>query len=141
MIKKDILQNWLEIEYMNTAIKAGFIEGDRWEVSYELLCTTIRFLDKETTKPDRIDKNCVISLIALMWENINHELYDIRAIIIRFLTRIGYSTSAFITEEGSDKERGAFSSINNVIDEIITSAIMSQNEIFIKEQSFLLTKN
>ena len=139
MIKKDILQNWLEIEYMNTAIKAGFIEGDRWEVSYELLCTTIRFLDKETTKPDRIDKNCVISLIALMWENINHELYDIRAIIIRFLTRIGYSTSAFITEEGSDKERGAFSSINNVIDEIITSAIMSQNEIFIKEQSFLLT--
>lgn len=139
MDKQDILKDWLEVEFNNTALKAGYIKKERWEVSNELLYRTIRYLDKETSKQNGIDKNCVISLSALMWENINHKLYNIRPIIIRFLTRIGYSSSAIVTDAGYDNENGLFSSINSVIDEITISALMSQNEIFIEEQAYLLT--
>lgn len=36
------------------------------------------------------DVNYIITVIGLMWEHINFEEYDLRKIIVKFLSRIGY---------------------------------------------------
>lgn len=134
-----ILQYWLEIEFARTANKTGYIPDKNAEVTYELLLQTIRYLDKETTKPDKIDKNYVICIVALMWEHTNREIYDLRIIILRFLARIGYPTSAIVTDSDFDYQLGKFSAINSVLDEIVTSAQISRYEIAIENKTYLLT--
>lgn len=139
ILKKEILQKWLCIEFANIAAKTGYIPNIKIEIPFDLIARTIRILDRETTKKREIDKNYVISLIALIWQYIEHDKYDIRILITRFLTRIGYPTSAIVTDKKFDKDRCLFSSFNNIFDQIVVSAKLARNEIIIAEQSYLLT--
>lgn len=137
--KETLLNEWLEIEFQKTAQKAGYIENKEIEVSPNLIYRTLRFLDRETIKEQGVDTNFVISVIALIWEHIDHEEYDIRPIVIRFLARVGYSTSAIITDKNFDRDKCQFASIGSVIDEIVTSALINKNEIMIGNNNYILT--
>ncbi len=139
MVKQEILRTWLEIEFTRTAARAGYIPEREVDVTYNLLLKTIRFLDKETAREGIIDKNIVICVIALMWEHVDHDKYNLRVIVLRFLARIGYPTSAIVTDKGFDSKCGKFSSIDSIIDEIVTSAQISRNEISFNKSSYLLT--
>ena len=133
-----VLNSWLEIDFYNVANKANLI-SKRKVVQPDLIYDTIRCLDYETIMTDKPSVNYVITVIGLMWEHIDHNRYDLRSVVVKFLSRIGYPTSAIICDEGFDKEECRFSHLNSWIDEISSTINQLQNEVVVAGKKYLLT--
>lgn len=133
-----VLNRWLEIDFYNVANKANLI-FKRKVIQPDLIYDTIRCLDYETIMTDNPSVNYVITVIGLMWEHIDNSRYDLRSIIVKFLSRIGYPTSAIICDEGFDKEQCSFSHLNSWIDEISSTINQLQNEVVVAGKKYLLT--
>lgn len=133
-----VLNRWLEIDFYNVANKANLI-FKRKVIQSDLIYDTIRCLDYETIMTDNPSVNYVITVIGLMWEHIDNSRYDLRSIIVKFLSRIGYPTSAIICDEGFDKEQCSFSHLNSWIDEISSTINQLQNEVVVAGKKYLLT--
>lgn len=136
--KKDILEKWLKIEFYSVANKTKLI-SKKQDVDEELVYDTIRCLDYETIIEKNPSVNDVIIIIGLMWEHIDHEKYDIRPIVVKFLSRIGYPTSAIICDEEFDLDTCSFSHLPSWIDEIMTTMHQDKNEVEVCGKKFLLT--
>lgn len=137
---QSVLDKWLEIEYYHVANKAGFINEKRViKGSYKLIIDTIRCLDYLTTVKNDYSSNYVITVIALMWEHVDRNEYDIRNFVLKILTRIGYPTSAIIIDDEFDFSEGKFFRPNSVIDMLTLTLQHQKNEITIMEHVFLLT--
>ncbi len=136
-----ILKRWLEVDYFQVASKLGFINttivpGDA------LIARTIRFLDSETSKVNRGEKpnvNLIISTIALLWEHTDREKYQLSDFVLKMLSRIGYPSSAIITDKGYNAETGSFSAPDSIIDFFTLPLLQQKNEICIRGETFLLT--
>ena len=133
-----ILDKWLEIDFYYVADKIGFIKKDVLP-DKKLIMETIRCLDYITTRRKEEEKNITITLIALMWTYIDKKEYDIKAIVIKFLSRIGYPTSAIIVDDMFDKDECKFSAIDSLIDQITIGFNQMKNEVNIGEHTLLLT--
>lgn len=90
-----VLNSWLEIDFYNVANKANLI-SKRKVVQPDLIYDTIRCLDYETIMTDKPSVNYVITVIGLMWEHIDHNRYDLRSVVVKFLSRIGYPRTGFL---------------------------------------------
>ena len=90
-LKNDILEQWLKIEFTSIAHKMGLINANR-VVSYNatLIYNSVRCLDYESIMVASPDVNYIITVIGLMWEHINFEEYDLRKIIVKFLSNLSY---------------------------------------------------
>lgn len=136
--KKDILEKWLKIEFYRVANKAKLILKKQ-DVDEELIYDTIRCLDYETIMEKNPSVNYVITIIGLLWEHVNHEKYDIRPIVVKFLSRIGYPTSAIICDKDFDLDACSFSHLPSWIDEVMTTMHQDKNEVEVSGKKFLLT--
>ena len=137
-LKKQVLNSWLEIEFYRTAAKTGFIKSDS-TVTQELIYDTIRCLDYETTISHAPSINYVITVIALMWEYADHTKYDIRKVIVKFLSRIGYPTSAIIADNDFDYENCSFSSLDSAIEHLLATLNQERNSVVVNGHKYLLT--
>ena len=139
-LKNDILEQWLNIEFTSIAHKMGLINANR-VVSYNetLIYNSVRCLDHESIMVASPDVNYIITVIGLMWEHINFEEYDLRKIIVKFLSRIGYPTSAIICDENFDRANCEFTVLDSYIDEITTTINQLNNEVNIGNRKYLLT--
>lgn len=137
-LKERVLNAWLEIEFCNTATKIGFICADV-AVPQELVYDTIRCLDYETSVCKAPSVNYVITVIALMWEYVDHQEYDLRKVIVKFLSRIGYPTSAIIADNDFDRENCIFSSLDSFLEHLLTTLNQERNSIIVNEHKYLLT--
>jgi len=133
-----VLNRWLEIEYYAIANKAKFISYSA-EVDYELVMDTVRCLDYITTMEKDRHQNYIITVIALMWEHIDKNKYDIKNLVLKILTRIGYPTSAIIIDEKFAQSGGKFFRPNSILDMLTLTLKQHRNEVVINEHSFLLT--
>lgn len=138
MGKEEIVKQWLKIDYYYIANKIGFIEK-QITIPHQLILKTIRLLDYETSMVHPIDIDTIITILALMWEHIDKEKYDIRDFAIKILSRIGYPTSSIIVDKEFDFKNGQFSGINSVFDKYTVTLLQSRNEVTIGENVFLLT--
>ena len=138
-LKKTVLREWLLIEFYSVARNIGFIDEAK-TVSDKLIMKTIRCLDHETSMIDNPNINYVITIIALMWEHTNREQYDLRKIVVKFLSRVGYPTSAIIADEGFDKKDCVFSSLESFMEELLSTLNQERNCIEINGHKYLLTK-
>ena len=136
-IKQAILDAWLHIDYYFISSKLGFINRD-YQITEELIIDTIRCLDYVTVM-EKDDANYVITVLALMWTHIDKNQYDIKDIVIKYLSRIGYPTSAIIVDEGYDKTTNTFSSVNSPLDKLTITLNQKDNEVNINGKEFLLT--
>ena len=109
----EILEYWLHIDFVYVANKSGFISSETI-IRDSYVKKTVHILDK-MTRDRNIDKNMVITIIALMWEHIDKDKYDVRQLILLFLSRIGYPTSAILCDEGFDKDSCLFTPVNSLI--------------------------
>ena len=137
-LKKQVVEEWLEIDFSFIANKLGLIKSHS-NVSEELIYRSIRCLDYETTVSKSPSINYVITLIALMWEYVDREKYDLRKVIVKFLSRIGYPTSAIIVDNEFDIKNCMFSSLESPIDHILTTLNQANNSVSVKENNYLLT--
>lgn len=137
--KRRILNKWLEIEYYYTANKSNLIKKSV-RADRDLVYSTIRCLDYMTTMEKNPSINYVVTLIALMWEYTDKLEYDLRRIILKFLSRIGYPTSAIIVDKEFDRQDCRFLSLNSLIEEITATLNQENNEVEINGHKFLLTK-
>lgn len=139
-LKNNILEQWLNIEFTSVAYKMGLINADR-VVSYDetLIYKSIRCLDYESIMVASPDVNYIITVIGLMWEHINFQEYDLRKIIVKFLSRIGYPTSAIICDENFDRSTCEFTVLDSYIDEITATINQLNNEVNIGNRKYLLT--
>ena len=139
-LKNDILEQWLNIEFTSIAHKMGLINANR-VVSYNetLIYNSVRCLDYESIMVDSPDVNYIITVIGLMWEHIKSEEYDLRKIIVKFLSRIGYPTSAIICDDDFDRANCQFTILDSYIDEITTTINQLNNEVNIGDRKYLLT--
>jgi hypothetical protein len=136
--KREVLGKWLEIEFYEIANKANLIFEKR-VVDERLIYDTVRCLDHETVMKESPSVNYVITIIGLMWEHIDHDQYDIRSLVVKFLSRIGYPTSAIICDERFDKDECSFSHLNSWVDEILSTINQMQNEVEVAGKKYLLT--
>lgn len=137
-LMNSILLKWLEIEYYSTAKKAKFINHDLTPDKL-LIHQSIRCLDYITSmNPDNY-KNHVITIIALMWELVDKEQFDLRNIILKMLNRIGYSTSAIIIDSNYAQSGNKFFRPSSIFDFLILPLEQTKNEAEINKHSFLLT--
>ena len=139
-LKNNILEQWLNIEFTSVAYKMGLVNANR-VVSYDetLIFNSVRCLDYESIMVTSPDVNYIITVIGLMWEHINFEEYDLRKIIVKFLSRIGYPTSAIICDENFDRANCEFTVLDSYIDEITTTINQLNNEVNIGNRKYLLT--
>ncbi|MCQ2470411.1 MAG: DEAD/DEAH box helicase [Clostridia bacterium] len=137
-LKEKVLKSWLGIEFYNIANKIGFIKANV-VVPTELIYDTIRCLDYETSVCKIPYINYVITVIALMWEYIDHDCYDVRKVIVKFLSRIGYPTSAIIADEEYDYENCTFSSLGSTIEHLLATLNQERNSINVNCHNYLLT--
>lgn len=137
-LKKDVLEKWLKIEFYHVANKAKLISTQE-NVDDKLIYDTIRCLDHESIMIQEPSANYIITVIGLMWEHINHNLYDLRSVVIKFLSRIGYPTSAVICDNNFDKILCSFSRLNSWIDEVVTTINQQNNEVTVCGRKYLLT--
>lgn len=137
-LKATILNKWLNIDLDFIANKMGFAES-KVIIPKELVYDTIRCLDYETCVSKNPSVNYVITVIALMWEYVDHQEYDISKLVVKFLSRIGYPTSAVIADEGYDRENCIFSSLGSTIDNLLTTLNQETNEVTVNDRKFLLT--
>ena len=139
-LKNDILEQWLNIEFTSIAHKMGLINANR-VVSYNetLIYNSVRCLDYESIMVAPPDVNYIITVIGLMWEHIKSEEYDLRKIIVKFLSRIGYPTSAIICDDNFDRANCQFTILDSYIDEITTTINQLNNEVNIGNRKYLLT--
>lgn len=134
----EVLDKWLEIEYYFTAKKAKFI-NKTIDADYDLILNTIRCLDYVTTSKSDFSENYVITIVALMWEHIDKQKYNIKSFILKILSRIGYPTSAIIIDDAFDKSKGQFFRPYSVLDMVSMTLQHQNNEITVGNQVFLLT--
>ena len=134
---KEIIHKWLEIEFYSIANKLNFIYEKKLPDKH-LIYDTIRCLDYITFKKDTERVNTVIALVALMWTHTNKEEYDLRNVTIKFLSRIGYPTSAIIVDEKFDKRNCSFTSLNSWMDQITVGFNQLLNEVDVKGHTFML---
>lgn len=139
-LKKKVLDKLLEIDCYNVAEKLDFISKNDKKITKSLLAKTIRCLDYETTIPINPDINYIITVFALIWEYIDHTEYNLQKIAVKFLSRIGYSTSAILTDNNFDKDNGRFSPLESPLDEILTTLNQKKYNITIGKNKFILTK-
>lgn len=137
-LKEKVLNSWLEIEFYSTATKIGFIQADII-IPQELVYDTIRCLDYETSVSKAPSINYVITVIALMWEYTNHNEYDIRKVIVKFLSRVGYPTSAIIVDDDFDYDNCVFSSLDSTIEHLLATLNQERNRVTVNEHKYLLT--
>lgn len=136
--KRQVLNKWLEIDFDYIANKLGFIQS-RNTISETLIYDSIRCLDYETSVSKNPSINYVIALIALMWEHTDHGQYDLRKVIVKFLSRVGYPTSAIIVDHEFDINKCIFSSLESPIDHILTTLNQTNNSVSVNDNSFLIT--
>ena len=136
-LKQKVLETWLHIDYYFIANKLGFTKKD-YQIPDDLIVDTIRCLDYVTVM-EKENANYAITVIALMWTHINKNRFDIRSAIIKFLSRIGYPTSAIMVDDGYDKSTNTFSSINSPLDKLTITLNQIPNEVTVNNRQFLLT--
>ena len=134
---EEILKYWLDVDYYKMANKAGFL-SKILRVDFVSVKKTVHILDK-ITRDKTVDKNLVIALIALMWEHVDKEKYDIRQIALLFLSRIGYPTSAIICDDQFDKNECLFTPVNSLIQGLSIIAYQNKNRIQVCNKNYLLT--
>ena len=122
-LKKSVLDTWLHIDYYYIARKLGLIDHE-FQISDALIVDTIRCLDYVTVM-EKDNANYVITVIALMWTHIDKKQYDIRSVVIKFLSRIGYPTSAIMVDDGYDRTTNTFSSISSLITSLLLASSFS----------------
>lgn len=135
---KKIISEWLEIDFFAIANKLHFIKGTK-VADKKLIFKTIRCLDSITIKHDEKDVNLVIALIALMWTHADKKEYDLKNVIIKFLSCIGYPTSAIIVDDDYNKEKCQFTSLNSWLDELTVGFNQLLNEVEVNGHVFMLT--
>jgi hypothetical protein len=138
VLKSEVLEKWLEIEFYNIANKARLIHK-HIDTDEKLIYDTIRCLDHESIMSESPSVNYIITVIGLMWEHIDHSKYDLRHAIIKFLSRIGYPTSAIICDDGFDRKQCSFSHLSSWVDEILTTMQQEDSEVIISDRKYLLT--
>lgn len=136
-LKKNVLEKWLRIEFYHVANRANLISAQE-NVDDKLIYDTIRCLDYESIMVQEPSVNYIITVIGLMWEHIDHNLYDLRPAIIKFLSRIGYPTSAVICDDKFNKELCSFSHLNSWIDEIVATINQQNNEVIVCGRKYYL---
>ena len=139
-LKSNVLNELLEIDCYNMAIKLGFISVNNKTISKELILKAIRCLDYETTMHENPDVNYIITIFALMWEYAEHDKYNLQKVAVKFLSRIGYSTSAIITDSDFDRNNCMFSSLESPLEELLATLNQVDNNVFIGKKKFILTK-
>lgn len=137
-LKENILNKWLSIDFAYIANKLAFVR-ESVEVPDELIFNTIRCLDYETTMKNSPSVNYVITVIALMWEYANREKFNLRKIIVKFLSRIGYPTSAVIADEEFDDNNCTFTSLDSIIEQLLATLNQERNSIIVQDKKILLT--
>lgn len=137
-LKQSVLHKWLEIDFFYIAKQMRLINVSI-EVDEKLIYDTIRCLDYESIVSKTPSINYIITVVGLMWEHVDHEKYDMRHVIIKFLSRIGYPTSAIICDKNFDKEKCSFSKLGSWVDEVTSTLNQIDNEIVISDKRYLLT--
>ena len=138
-LKLSVLRDWLHIDFTNTAYKIGFCEH-KATIPEELIIKSIRCLDYETAVSKSPSVNYVITIIALMWEHIDSDKYDLRKVIVKFLSRVGYPTSAIIADSQFDRENCTFSSLESPFEHILATLNQENNAVEVSGRKYLLTK-
>ena len=137
-LKNKVLKEWLKIEFTRIATKIGFIDKEA-SVEEKLIFSTIRCLDYETIMVKEPNKNYIVTVICLMWEHVDHERYALKDIVIKFLSRIGYPTSAIIYDNDFNLENCSFGELNSLMDKIYNTMNQLNNEIIVGNKKYLLT--
>ena len=136
--KIKVLEEWLRIDLCKTASKMGLTHS-KVDATDNLIMQTVRCLDYESLIEENPSVNYIITIIGLMWEHIDHKKYDIRKLIIKCLSRVGYPTSAIICDDAYNKEQGSFSMLDSWIDEVTSAIYQIKNEVSVSDQKYLLT--
>ncbi len=134
----EVLHRWLQIEYYCIAHRLGFI-NKRIQPDYQLILNTIRCLDYQTTMVSHTDSDKIIAILALMWEHIDKDQYDIKELVIKLLSRIGYPTSAIIADADYDYKNNQFSPIYSVLDKVTLTLQQERYEIVVGSKNCILT--
>lgn len=137
-MKQEVLQQWLLVEFYSVANKAGLIKQQKL-ADEKLIFDAIRCLDHESIMKPKPSVNYIITLIGLMWEHVEHSKYDLRQIIVKYLSRIGYPTSAIICDDGFNREKCSFSHLKSKIDEVLVTLNQEKNEVIVGGNNYLLT--
>ncbi len=138
-IKDKILRDLFEIEMDFIAGKLGFSQSCKILKEKQII-STLKYIDAITSMPDAVDKNYVIAVLVLLWEHCDHKLFELRPAILKFLARIGYTSSAIAFDDEYDSARGSFSFINSIIDQISTTVSQTAFEYNLGGIKYVLTE-
>jgi hypothetical protein len=137
--QQSIIQEVLSLEHRNMARKLRLIRGEQELVSADLLTRTVRLLDELTIAPQEDDKKTAIMVSAILWSYRQPQTEGLRDYLIKIFSRIGFSPSSIMVDDGYDGETKSYSPVYSYIDQITIAAHQFKNEIELDGITYLLT--
>jgi hypothetical protein len=137
--QQSIIQEVLSLEHRNIARKIGFIQGEPECVTPDLLKRAVWLLDELTIVPNENTKKVAITIAAILWSYRKPGTEGLKDYLIKVFCRIGFSPSSVMVDDGYDKVKQNYSSVNSYIDQVTVAAYQFKNEIKLSGLTYLLT--
>jgi len=136
---KDLIYYLLNFEHRSVAMKLGFIEECDIVITDGRLFQAIGVIDYYSRNSDEESKQMVIVLSSILYTYKQNHWTGLNEFLVIVLSRIGFAPSAIMVDESYDKESNQFSALSSFISQISATINQLKNEIFIKNQLYLLT--
>jgi len=140
MKKTNILNQLLDIELHNSAIKLGFIDGQNSIISEELLQKSVSVLNKLSLNNDEESNKYLIAISALLWTYRNENWDGLKDYLTLFLSRAGFGPSSIMVDKDYNSIESTFSEGSSIINMFAITLAHLEFEIQIAKKSFLVSE-
>lgn len=135
----ETLKSILIHEHKRVACSLGLIDDDGQEIDRKLLYKSIGIIDRLSRRDDDYAKNVVISISSVLWTYRKKNWDGLREFLILVLSRVGFSPSSIMVDDGYDHSQSCYSPLNGMVNQVSIAAHQLKHEVTVCEKLYLLT--
>lgn len=129
----------LRIEHESMANRLGFTERVPAGMTDSLLIALIGELDRRSRRTDEYSARVVVTICALIWTHCQKERKAIAEILLLMLSRVGYSVSGVMVDEGYDHQKGQLAPMQSWLSQCAIAIRHLTAEVTVGEKTVLLS--
>ena len=134
-----IIKQLLSIDHQTYARKAGFIDKQNIELTYDLLLEALGLLDRLSRTDDELSHRKIILITSLVWTYKRNEWTGLRDFLTPILTRSGFAPTSIMLDDEYEKDTRKFSHCNSIFSEFDIILNQLKYEITVGPKTYLLT--
>ncbi|MDF7809491.1 DEAD/DEAH box helicase [Pontiellaceae bacterium B12219] len=136
---RDTIKHLLQVEHTATANLLGFSDQTPPVINEKVLYRSIGLIDKLSRHTSQHAKKIVIILSSILWTYRDENWDGLKEFLVVSLTRAGFSPSSIMIDTEYNHDKKQYSLSGSILNQFSVALHQLEHEIFISEQSYLLT--